>query len=699
MAKRRRALSEGAEAAVEDSWRRLTWDDLEAWAGVRSVQRGRSYQRSGRVQDLARTEDGGLTAWVRGTQRYATLVEPGEQGEGTSELTSRCTCPVGTRCKHAVAVVVAYLDALQHGRDVPVAAGSDRRLRLLAGEEMDEETGGELADEENEEAEEEWSGPAHRSRAARPARPGAAGRRDQVRTYLEGLPPAELVTYVLNLVAQYPEVGRELQTRSALAQGEAGELVRQARREIRRLTAEPAWANHWTGESNLPDYGGLKRLFERLLEMGQADALLELGETLMETGTRQVGSSDDEGETAGEIAACLDVVLRAVPASGRPDADKLLYTIDLLLGDEYDLIQDADVVLERDWPASAWSTVADRLAERLRDLPAPRGEDFFSRYQRDGLSGWMITALRASGREAEVLPLMEAEARVTGSYQRLVDELLAARRVDDARRWALEGIERTQHQWPGIAEHLRQRLGKLAEQRKDWPAVAAMRAEEFFTGPSVHTLKTLEKAAERARCRPAVRAAALHFLETGVRPAPAKAPGTGSRRSGKSQPAKAGPAWPLPEVPPELRHPDRDAWPEREGPHYDVLLQLALKDRQSDDILRWYDLLCEDRGRAGYGGYDTDNLAGQVADAVAATHPDRAAAVYREIVDGYIAQTSPAAYEAALPYLRKLRDLLHRQKRDGEWRQYLAGLRETERRKRRLMEVLDRLERRPIVEG
>jgi uncharacterized Zn finger protein len=88
-----------------------------------------------------------------------------------------------------------------------------------------------------------------------------------------------------------------------------------------------------------------------------------------------------------------------------------------------------------------------------------------------------------------------------------------------------------------------------------------------------------------------------------------------------------------------------------------------------------------------------------VAEAVAEAHPDRAAALYREIIDGYIALTSPSAYEAALPYLRKLRDLLHRLKRASEWREYLAGLRETERRKRRLMEVLDRLERRPIVEG
>jgi uncharacterized Zn finger protein len=39
-----------------DPWRALTWDDLEAWAGPRSLERGRSYQRTGRVRHLARSK-------------------------------------------------------------------------------------------------------------------------------------------------------------------------------------------------------------------------------------------------------------------------------------------------------------------------------------------------------------------------------------------------------------------------------------------------------------------------------------------------------------------------------------------------------------------------------------------------------------------------------------------------------------------
>lgn len=51
----------------------LTWADLEAWAGTKIVSRVTSYQKNGYVRDLA-VHEGGLIAWVRGTENYATKV-------------------------------------------------------------------------------------------------------------------------------------------------------------------------------------------------------------------------------------------------------------------------------------------------------------------------------------------------------------------------------------------------------------------------------------------------------------------------------------------------------------------------------------------------------------------------------------------------------------------------------------------------
>ncbi len=381
------------DAAMSDArWRDLTWDDLDEWTDSRSLERGRSYQRSGRVRNLACSADGVLLAWVQGTERYATQVELIAEADGRIGPSSRCTCPLGIDgCKHGVAVVLTYLDALKRGEAVPVADAYDRRwrrLRDIDGEEADDEEDFDGEDEDWEE--EEWT-TARRTheRSRKAAQTGHTPKTKEsgkIREYLEGLSAAELAAYVAQMAERYPEVARELKNRATLARGETGELVRQIRKEIRRLTSQSAWYSHWSGEGELPDYSELKQRFEQLLENGQSDALLELGETLLESGTKQIESSHDEGETASGIADCLNIVFQAVPASSLPDERKLLYLIDMTLRDEYDLCHGADAALDRSWPAAAWSEAADELARRLRKGRKPKADDFHQCYERDKLT-------------------------------------------------------------------------------------------------------------------------------------------------------------------------------------------------------------------------------------------------------------------------------------------------------------------------
>ena len=109
-------------------FKQLTWSDINAWAGDTITSRGRSYQSDGSVQDLAFSHDGGLLAWVQGTERYATLVDIEHEN-----LTSDCTCPYGGTCKHAVAVVLEYLEKVKKNTKVPIANQNDRRMSLLSG--------------------------------------------------------------------------------------------------------------------------------------------------------------------------------------------------------------------------------------------------------------------------------------------------------------------------------------------------------------------------------------------------------------------------------------------------------------------------------------------------------------------------------------------------------------------------------------
>ena len=113
-------------------WAVLTWDDLDRWAGSRSVSRGRSYQNQGRVKDLAISADDRLLATVQGGDRYVVSVWLNAGKKRHDKIESHCTCPVGYNCKHAVATVAAYLQALTEGATVPTADPDDPRWRKLS---------------------------------------------------------------------------------------------------------------------------------------------------------------------------------------------------------------------------------------------------------------------------------------------------------------------------------------------------------------------------------------------------------------------------------------------------------------------------------------------------------------------------------------------------------------------------------------
>jgi uncharacterized Zn finger protein len=99
----------------------LTWNDIKEWVGGKIVSRGKSYQRQGRVSDLAVTDDGSLIAWVDGTERYATRVVTDEDGL----LDSICTCPYELDRKHGMALVIEYLQRVENNFRVPKAKQDD----------------------------------------------------------------------------------------------------------------------------------------------------------------------------------------------------------------------------------------------------------------------------------------------------------------------------------------------------------------------------------------------------------------------------------------------------------------------------------------------------------------------------------------------------------------------------------------------
>jgi uncharacterized Zn finger protein len=626
----------------------LTWADLEGWAGTRIVSRGKNYQREGNVRDLALTPEGGLVAWVKGARRYATLVKMGKSGR----LDCECTCPFEGNCKHAVAVVLEYLAFQKAGKAVPLVDGEDERLDIL---------------EEwvNEEDTLDMDSDAEKARGL-----SSTARNQEIESYLSGKSKDALIKLVGDLRNRFPEISTALSDEIQLKAGRTKPLIDRIKREIREISSEPGWRNHWDNDGYTPDYSVIRKNLETLLAAGQADQVLTLGKALMKAGTQQVGMSHDDGETAMEIGGCLPVIVKALDQSSLKAEDKLSWVLETVLQDEYSLFDDLAEYLHRKHPATAWNTLADRLLERLRRFkPAPDREYEFSwKSDRDQLSQWVIHALERAGRPKEIISLLEAEAPITGSYERLVRFLSDANRLAEAEKWVFRGIKDLGNKRPGITSHLRGQLLDIRKKEKNWPAVAALQVYEFIVGPSENTFAAAEKAAEKIKLWPVVRSRLMVYLETGTLPWDY-------------------PKWPLPSTklnPPERNRHDR-------FPLLSHLVTVAIYEKTADQVIRWYDLLVK-QDRGGFGGSDD-----RVAEAVRIDYPDRAVAIWKKIAEGEIAQVKPRAYQAAAVYLRKIARFLKERKKGKEWEGYLKKLRQTHARKSSLMAVLDTLEGKPIL--
>lgn len=162
----------------------LTWAELESWAGFKILSRGKSNIKN--VSDLRMTSDGGLLAWVRDTDSYATYVEPGKDGEPDWD----CTCPydLGGPCWHAVAVVLTAVEYIKKEKEFLRVAPDDDRLALLF---FSEEEGDALG-----------------------------GRHADVGKIVKAMKKDVLVRLVLDLAECFPQVAREVVKRAGRSRQE-----------------------------------------------------------------------------------------------------------------------------------------------------------------------------------------------------------------------------------------------------------------------------------------------------------------------------------------------------------------------------------------------------------------------------------------------------------------------------------------------
>lgn len=620
----------------------LSLENLRQWAGSKIFNRGKSYLKN--VYDITRTRDGGLLASVSGTDDYKTWVGV----DADEALDYFCSCPYDWGvCKHAVALVLVGLNKVKTDKEIPLA--DDDSLDFMADPD----------DEYDDNYDEDAILPEE-----------AKNRLEQI---LQKKTKKELVDLLMNFSLQLPEISRDILEDEQLQRGDITKLLAALRLEIEEITSEDAWYNPWKDEGHLPDYSHLHQQLTALLAKGYVDEVVALGRQLWEEGSKQVGYSHDEGETAEEVADCMSIVFEAVPISSLSSSQQLLWLIDIFLEDDYSLSDEGEPYIHAEsYTKDNWLEVVQELQFRLAKTAVPKGDDFSSRYHREQLMDWLITALEKSGRPDEVLALLEKEVHRVQCYGRLVDHLLAEGKTRQAREWCIKGVEQTKNSAIGIAANLQKKLREMAKHDKNPQMVAAYRAQDFFYSSGLENYLALQKATEKIDCWSEIRSAALHYLETGQRP----------DQEGKKK------DWILPD--PEVAS-ERDKRFRPHFPQVGILIDIAIHEKRLDDVVALHQARQKQSGMHG-------SKEREVAEAVAVSHPDVALLIWHKLALEQIAQVTPSAYYVAATYLGKMGQVYQQRKQLTKWQSIITSIRTKHKRKRRLLEVLDSLEGKRLID-
>ncbi len=666
----------------------FTWEDLDVWTDAGSIKRGKGYV--GNVSDVAITRNDHVIATVSGTDDYATEVWFDDKG-----LEGRCSCPVGHRCKHAVALVLKCIDFLAGNQSLPLAEEFDDRLAELDefDEDWDDESG--LLDDGGAPAS---FVPDHLS-----AMPG-----DELDAYIDGLDAASAKQMIRELLASDNHLRADWLRRVKTRRGDVSQLLKMARKELKRISREPAWANPWKHESHIPDYSPLRRILEALLGKGAFDELVAFGDSLKTETLPQIEAANDEGDTAGEIRSCMEVVASAVRRSSLTSLEQLRWFADLHGDDDYstfDGIYDPFVHPD-DWSPSDWSAFADSLLASSMEADGKGGDGFFSDYAKKRKLNRACSALRNAGRTDEAKAQRVAWLRRHGEFEDLARFLLDNGEMDAAWDAAMSGLtsRHVRDPYGQLKEQLREILRIIATRRGETRLALALQAEDFFADPSHNAFFSLLGAAKDERLDSAMRPWLVRFLETGLRPgdSPAKLPTTSKlpRKRGRAgsgtvirkdipddSPVPA-PSEPWPLVPsgipllPDSKH--------RE-PGRAILLRIALEEKDPDEILRrWNDVKSQKTSPA-FSEQWGSPFSNEVADALAEDHPEESLTIWNHFIEGKLSLVSPYAYREIADAFRKSRPVMEHLGRLGEWENRIRSLQTEYKRRKVFVKELDGL--------
>ncbi|MGH7846557.1 MAG: SWIM zinc finger family protein [Candidatus Binatia bacterium] len=383
-----------------------------------------------------------------------------------------------------------------------------------------------------------------------------------------------------------------------------------------------------------------------LLKEDHPAEVIELAEHALEAVEEAVGSVDDSDGYMGGILEQLQDLHHQACKKAKPDPEALarrLFAWEMRT--DYDTFYGAAKTYA-DVLGKKGLDVYRKLAEaEWSKVPAlGPGRDDSEKYgKRFRITHIMETLARQTGNPEAVVAVKKRDLSSAYHYLQIAETYKSAGKRDLALEWAERGVkafpERTD-------SRLREFLAEEYHRRKRHDEAMALIWDEFTESPSLEQFKKLKAHADRIGHWEPWRERMLEHLRKTIA---------------------------------EAKHERlKDRWPWYHKADHSELVRIFLWEKDVDTAWR----------EAQEGGC-SNNLWLELAAKREKEHPQDAVPIYQREIEPTLDQKNNSAYEQAIRFLRKVRELMVRLGREPEFANYLDKVRAAHKPKRNFMKLLD----------
>ena len=482
-----------------------------------------------------------------------------------------------------------------------------------------------------------------------------------VQRYLEGLGADALIELVMDHLDQDDE-WREVLLRTAALQRPSGVDVDAIKKSITKATRTGSFLDYHGAIGFANGLSALCDSLAELIDAGYADDGVGLIEYVLKRCEKALGQMDDSSGCMGEILNRLqELHLQACGLAqnlSRTKLAKRLFEWQLSTG--YDIFYDAAETyagILGEQGANKFYALAHQHWSKLPDR-GPGADRFSFEGDRFKLQSMMESLARAKGDIDELVRIKQKDLSSPYQFLKIAQVYQGADRLDDAIDWAERGIKTFPGEQRDMRVHLL--LADLYQQAKRHEDAVQRVWPLYDKRPELETYIHLKHHAEQVRVN-----------------------GRKSKKPWKQWRDQA-----LKRLREDIERAKQAQSPLCDRPVY--------RPNRDADHSRLVDLfLWEDNAEAAWqeaqAGGCRESLWLKLAEHRESEHPADAIAVYQELVPEHVEKTNARGYQEAMILIRRIHALMPKAKMPEQFPKYQATLRESYKRKRKFVQMLDAL--------